>query len=232
MGVERRAAGAGVAAGLAVIYLVWGSTYLGMQVAIETIPPFLMGGVRFLLGGAILLGWVWAAGVGRASARQWRNAAVAGVLLFLGGNGGVAWAFDVEKVPSGLAALTVATTPAWMVLLEWAWGGRRPRLVVGLGIAVGLAGVAVLAGGGGVAGGVSPAGAAALTIASLSWAVGSIFARRSDLPRSPAQTTAMEMLAGGAALAAVGWLAGEPARFIPANVTTVSGVAFAYLVAA
>ena len=232
MGQERRASGLSIALGLACIYLVWGSTYLGMRVAIETLPPFLMGGVRFLLGGAVLLVWARAAGVPRPTARQWANAAVAGLFLFLGGNGGVAWAMDTEKVPSGLAALTVATTPAWMVVLDWAWGGRRPRAVVGLGILVGLAGVGVLAGGGADAGGVSVAGAVALTAASASWAVGSVFARHADLPRSPGLTTAMEMMTGGVGLAAAGAALGEHARFDPAGVSPASAVAFVLLVAA
>ena len=232
MGHERRASGAGVAAGLAVIYLVWGSTYLGMKVAIETMPPFLMGGARFLVGGAILLVWAWAAGAARPTARQWANAAVVGLLFFLAGNGGVAWAMDAEHVPSGLAALTVATTPAWMVLLEWAWGGQRPRLLVGVGIAVGLAGVAVLAAGGDTPGGVTPAGAAVLVGASAAWAVGSVFARHADLPGSPALTTGMEMAAGGVGLAVLGAAVGEHARWDPAGVSLASAGAFAFLVAA
>lgn len=232
MGVERRAAAGAVALGLGVIYLVWGSTYLGMKVAIETIPPFLMGGVRFLLGGAALLVWAWAAGVPRPTARQWAHAAVVGVLFFLVGNGGVAWALDAEHVPSGLAALTVATTPAWMVLLDWLWGGPRPRALVGLGIAVGLVGVGVLTGGGDETGGVSVAGAVALTGASLAWAVGSLYARRVDLPRSARLTTGMEMVAGGVGLALAGAAFGEHGRFDPAGVSGASAGAFAFLVAA
>ncbi|MBX9584428.1 MAG: EamA family transporter [Gemmataceae bacterium] len=230
MGQERRASRAGVVGCLAILYLVWGSTYLGMRVAMETAPPFLTGGTRFFLAGAVLYVWASARGIDRPTARQWGNAAFAGVLMLLVGNGCVAWAMAAEKVPSGLAALTVATTPAWMVLLDWAWGGPRPRALVGVGIAAGLAGVAVLAGAG--AGGVSVAGAAVLTLASVSWAVGSLFARHADLPRSPARTTGMEMLAGGAALAALGAAAGEHAGFDPAGVSLASALAFGYLLAA
>lgn len=231
MGQERRASALGIAGGLAVIYLVWGSTYLAMKVTIESMPPFLSGGVRFVVAGLVLWGWARAAGVDRPTARQWRNAAVVGVLFFLLGNGGVGWAFDVEKVPSGLAALTVATTPAWMVLIDWAWGGPRPRLPVGVGIAVGLVGVAVLVGTDGESG-VSLPGAVALTTASVAWAAGSIVARRADLPRSSALTTGMEMLAGGVALAALGGLTGEGPRLDLGRVSAPSAAAFVYLVAA
>ena len=112
----------------AAIYILWGSTYLAIRVAIDTVPPFLMAGGRFLAAGGILYAWsVWQ-GVRRPTGRQLRNAALAGVPLFVMGNGGVTWA--ELTVPSGLAALVVATLPAWLLLFEWNWSGRRGPGVV------------------------------------------------------------------------------------------------------
>src|SRR5688572_6993966 len=128
----------------AAIYFLWGSTYLAIRLAIDTLPPFLMAGGRFLMaGGALFLWSVWQK-TPRPTGRQWRNAALAGIPLFVMGNGGVTWA--ELTVPSGLAALIVATLPAWLLLFDWAWGGRRgPGVVEAVGITLGLVGVGVLA---------------------------------------------------------------------------------------
>ncbi|MDB5308548.1 MAG: hypothetical protein JWO38_2750 [Gemmataceae bacterium] len=232
LGVRKEASRVGLILGLAVIYVVWGSTYLAIHYAIETVPPFLMAGARFLLAGALLTGWAWARRDGRPTGRQWRNAAVAGLLMLLVGNGGVTWA--QQTVPSGVASLVAATMPGWLVVFEWGRAGRRPRPAVAAGIVVGLTGVAVLGLPGlvGLSDGVSLSGTAALLVAAASWAAGSLFARHADLPRSPTLTTGMEMLAGGVALTATGVLTGEPDRFDPVDVSAASAAAFLYLLAA
>jgi drug/metabolite transporter (DMT)-like permease len=215
---------------LAVTYVVWGSTYLGIRYAIETIPPFLMGGVRFLIAGGALLTFLALRGAPRPTLRQWRSAAIAGALLFVGGNGGVTWA--EQWVPSGLAALVVATTPLWMLLIAWgAFGERRPRMPEAAGIALGLSGVGLLVlSGGGVSGSIHPPAAAALLLSSFSFAAGSIYTRTAPLPESRFQGAGMEMLAGGAMMVAIGFARGEAAGFDPAAVSTTSLVALVYLI--
>ena len=233
----QRASGAGTAsraqvvAAFAAVYVVWGSTYLAILFAIETIPPFLMAGARFLASGAALYAWTRLRGGPRPTRANWRAATVVGAFLLVGGNGGVVWA--EQRVPSGLAALLVATMPLWMVLLDW-WrgGGVRPTGRTWAGIAVGFLGLGILVGpaellGGGAA---DPLGAAVLLLASVLWAVGSVYSRRAALPESPFQATAMEMLAGGALLVLVGSAAGEWGRLDPAAVSGRSLAALAYLV--
>jgi drug/metabolite transporter (DMT)-like permease len=214
----------------ACIYLIWGSTYLAIRLAVDTLPPFLMAGVRFLLAGAFLYALGARHGLPRPTRRQWRNALIAGVPLFVIGNGGVTWA--EQTVPSGLAALIVATLPAWLLLLDWAGGGRRgPGLVEVTGIGLGLGGVAVLAAPSG-AGGVPVVGTIVLTAAAVAWAAGSLFSRSADLPASAVRTAGMQMLAGGACMLALGPVLGEGGRTALAAVSWESILAFAYLVAA
>jgi drug/metabolite transporter (DMT)-like permease len=228
--VPPRAARATLVLAFACIYFVWGSTYLAIRVAVDTLPPFLMAGVRFLLAGAFLYALGARQGLPRPSRRQWLNATIAGVPLFVVGNGGVAWA--EQTVPSGLAALIVATLPAWLLLLDWAWGGRRgPRLVELTGIGLGLGGVAVLAAPSG-AGEVPLVGTLVLTAAAIAWAAGSLFSRSADLPASAVRTAGMQMLTGGACMVALGLALGEAGRSEVAAVSWESALAFAYLVAA
>jgi drug/metabolite transporter (DMT)-like permease len=211
----------------ACIYVLWGSTYLAIRVAVETLPPFLMAGTRFLLAGAFLYLLGVRQGSPRPTARQWRNAIVAGIPLFVMGNGGVSWA--EQTFPSGLAALVVATLPAWLLVFDWMIGGRRgPGPVEVTGIGLGLAGVAVLAAPG--AGG-SPLGVAVLVGASVAWAAGSLFSRYADTPASPARTAGMQMLTGGAFMVGLGLAVGEADRLTPAAVSAESVGSFAYLVA-
>src|SRR5947209_4413689 len=135
---------AGLVLGFGTIYLVWGSTYLAIRIAIETLPPFLMAGVRFLLAGAILITWARLRGSPLPTARQWRTAVVTGALMLLGGNGGVVWAEKV--VPSGLAALTISMLPLWMALFDWLRpGGTRPAWTTWVGIFGGFGGMVMLA---------------------------------------------------------------------------------------
>jgi drug/metabolite transporter (DMT)-like permease len=213
-----------LALAFAAIYLLWGSTYLAIRLAIDTVPPFLMAGSRFLAAGAALYAFGARTGTPRPSGRHWRNAAVAAVPLFVVGNGGVTWA--EQAVPSGAAALVIATLPAWLLLLDWGYGGRKgPRVVELLGIGLGMAGVAALS----APGGVDPVGAGVLLLAAVAWAVGSLFNRYADLPASPVRTAAMQMLVGGAVMVALGLALGEGGRLDPAAVSGRSAAAWAYL---
>lgn len=219
-----------VALALGTVYVVWGSTYLAIRFAIETIPPMLMAGVRFLLSGALLYVLARARGAERPLAVHWRSAAVVGGLLLVAGNGIVVWA--EQWVSSGLTALLVSTTPLWMVLLHW-WSrdGSRPSLRTWGGIAVGFAGVGLLVNPGGTGGGgVSLGGAALLVLASFCWASGSLYSRRAPLPSSPLLATGLEMLIGGALLLLIGLATGETARVDLAATSAASLAAFAYLV--
>ena len=219
----------------ATVYLVWGSTYLAIRYAIETMPPFLMAGARFILAGSLLLAWALGRGAPRPRGVEWRSASIVGLLLLLGGNGGVVWA--EQYVPSGLAALLVATVPLWMVLIDaLAPGGKFPRARVWVGIALGLLGVAILARPeGGPASGESLAtskyflGALALIGASLTWSIGSVYARRAKLPASPLVATGMEMLAGGVGLALFSAVVGEWQSFDIGAVSAKSWWAWLYL---
>ncbi len=218
-------------AAFAAVYLIWGSTYLAIRFAIESLPPLSMAGVRFAVAGALLLLWARLRGVARPTARQVRDSAVVGALLLLGGNGAVVWA--EQWVASGLVALLVATVPLWMVLLDWLWAGSvRPTAGVWFGVAWGLVGVALLVSGeslGGV-GGRTLAGSFVVLGGSFSWAAGSIYARSARLPAAPRLATALQMLWGGAFLLAAGGLSGEWSAWDPAATTARSALALAYLV--
>lgn len=220
-----------VIAGFAAVYVLWGSTYLAMSWAIETIPPFYMAALRFLIAGAVLYAWARARGDAPPTRTHWRSAAVVGALLLVTGNGLVVWA--EQRVPSGLASLLVATMPLWMVLLDWMRpAGRRPTPATIAGIALGLAGLGVLVGPGTMLGhgGIDPLGAGVLVAASLSWAAGSLYSRRAPLPRSPFLGTAMEMLAGGAMLVVVAIAVGERAPVDPRAISLRSAASLGYLV--
>lgn len=221
-----------VALALAAVYLVWGSTYLAIRFAIETIPPFTMAGVRFTVAGWLLYGLVRMRGAPAPTRRHWMSAAFIGTLLLGMGNGGVTWAEQV--VPSGIAALVVATVPAWMVLFDWLRaGGTRPTVRVVLGLALGLAGIGLLVAAGQAdfsAARIDLAGVAALLLAALSWAFGSIRSRSLDVPSSVLQLTAMQMIMGGMVLFGAGVVTGEPARLDLAAVSLDSGLALGYLI--
>ena len=219
-----------VVAAFAAIYLIWGSTYLGIRFAVETIPPFLLGGTRFLLAGGALYAWLRLKGVPNPSCYHWRNAAIVGGLLLGVGNGGVNW--TEQKVASSLTALLIAITPLWFVLLDWLRpGGLRPSPQTMLGIVVGFAGVALLVGGPDFnrENSIHLPGVAALMIASIAWASGSLYARYTPKPDSSLMAGALQMLAGGAALFAVGLLSGEAAKFDWAGVSGRSAWALTYL---
>lgn len=216
----------------AIVYVIWGSTYLAILFAIETVPPFLMAAMRFLLAGSLLYAWSrTVGGAARPSRAHWRVAAIVGVLLLFGGNGLVTW--SEQRVPSGMAALLVGTVPCFMVLLDWLRpGGVRPTGRVAAGLVLGLLGLVWLVGPDSVMGGgrADLIGAAALVLASFSWAVGSIYSRQASMPASPFLSTAMQMLAAGVALGVLSVALGEPWRFDPAALSLRSALGFAYLV--
>jgi drug/metabolite transporter (DMT)-like permease len=192
------------------VYITWGSTYFAIAVAVKTMPPFLMAGTRFLVAGAILYAWSRARGAARPTRGHWRSALIIGGCLLLGGNGLVVW--SEQKVPSGLTAVLISTVPLWMAGLE-RWFGARTRIHKStlLGITLGFAGVCLLLAPGRWLGSAHPDVVASLVLlaASVSWAVGSLYARRAPLPPSTPLVTGMEMLAGGAMLLAAATLHGE-----------------------
>lgn len=220
-----------VLANLWTIYLVWGSTYLAIRVAVETIPPFLGAGVRFVIAGIILAAYLQARGrlAGATLGREQVVAcAIVGALLLLGGNGLVMTA--EQTVPSGLAALLVASVPLWVVVLR-TLDGQRVAGTTLASIAVGFFGVAILVlpqAEGGLA---TLGGPLLLIVASLSWATGSFYSQRLPLPRDPLVSTCLQMLLGGALLTAAGVILGEAGAYRLSEVSSASAVALGYLVA-
>lgn len=217
-------------AALLTVYVLWGSTYLGIRVAVSTMPPLLMAGARFLLAGVIMFAWAWLSGA-RPARAHWIAGAIMGILLLAGGNGLVVWA--EQSIPSSLTALLISLTPLWMTLIDWLRpGGVRPRLPVAAGLALGFAGIVLLiapwerAG----AGALNLGGIALVLIASCSWAAGSLYGRGAKLPASPVLGTGIEMLAGGGVLLAAALLTGEAGQLHLDHISTRSGLAFAYLV--
>src|SRR5215213_8368859 len=211
------------------VYVCWGMTYLAMRVAVETIPPHLLSGSRFVFAGLVLYVWARRRGEPAPSAVQWRAAVVIGGFLLRGGNASVAWA--EQRVPSGLAAVLIAVAPIWMVGLEWAKGGSRPTRHVVAGLLLGLAGIALL-----VSSRAEPEsrvdllGAAILVLASASWAWGSVLSKTTALPKSPFLVTSMEMIGGGMLLLLTAGLTGQFHEFNPSRVSLEAGLSWGYLV--
>jgi drug/metabolite transporter (DMT)-like permease len=229
--MDRSPSRAQIVTAFAAIYVIWGSTYLAIRYAIETLPPFLMAGARFMIAGCILYFIARRRGAPPPPRSTWLAGAIAGALLLLGGNGAVVW--SEQRVPSGAAALLVATVPLWMVLLESLRpGGERPSRRVIAGVVLGLMGLALLVGPSELAGGgrLDPLGAVVLLVGTLSWAMGSLFSRHAKLPSSPFMTVALEMLFGGTLLLLLGLFTGEGARLDLAAVTARSWLSFLYLV--
>lgn len=212
------------------VYLIWGSTYLGIHVAVATIPPFLMAGARFVLAGLALYGAMRALGTPAPLAIHWRTATITGALLLVVGNGAISWV--QVTAPTTLTAIMVAAVPLWMNLFEWLRpGGQRPTARIAVALVLGFIGVAwvVLSrspGGERVA---SVGVVAVLLVAPLCWAFGSIYARQA--PQSPTHllNIAMQMLCGGALMLGVGAVRGELAGFSLAQVSHASAMAFLYL---
>ena len=215
-------------AALLVVYVVWGSTYLGILLAIRTLPVFLMGAMRFLVAGALLYAWSIRRGDRRGDRpgrRQWAAAAVIGAALLLGANGSLSWA--EQRVDTGVSSLVIATVPLWMALLDRvAWGQRLSRTAVA-GLFVGLGGAVLLAGPTGP-GRIDPVGSLVLVFSALAWAAGSLYSRRAPLPKRPLVGASMQMLAGGALLAVLGLSLGEGSQL--GHVSTTSLLALVYLI--
>jgi drug/metabolite transporter (DMT)-like permease len=217
-----------IAAALACVYIIWGSTYLAILWTLETLPPFFMAGIRFLCAGALLLAFRLWRGDAAPSRREWLAGFATGTLMLLGGNGSVVWA--EQQVASGVVALVVGCAPIFIVLFEWMRrDGRRPTGRVVAGLALGLAGVALLVApsAGHVA--ISPWRLLVLLVGSCCWAGGSLLSREIGLPRSPLLATSLQMLGGGVALALTGALAGEFPRIDLAAVSMKSWLSLIYL---
>jgi drug/metabolite transporter (DMT)-like permease len=222
-----------ILAAFAALYLIWGSTYLAILFAIETIPPLLMAGTRFLLAGFILYGVARGRGAAGGSLANWRTALIIGGCLLLGGNGGVTLA--EQYVSSGVASVMVATVPIYIALLAW-WSGiaPRPTPIVWLGLAGGLAGVAILLGPAfrfsAADNGHAAIGMVILLCSSFIWSAGSIYSRKAKSASAPLLLAGQQMICGGALLTAGGLLTGEHHRFDASRISLLSLGAFAYLV--
>jgi drug/metabolite transporter (DMT)-like permease len=227
----RQASAAMIWSALAVVYVIWGSTYLGIRVVVDArIPPMLGMAARFLVAAVLLAAFLaLKSGVGRLriSGRELLGSAVVGLLLLAFGNGGVAIA--EQTVPSGLAALLVAAVPLWLMLLR-VGGGERPRPLTWLGVLIGFGGAALLSLSGGDTS-AKPLSVAILVLGTISWAVGSRFSPRLGLPKDPLVATVYEMAIGGTAMVLIGVLRGEPGRLHLGAIETKGWIALAYLVA-
>lgn len=203
-------AAAMVALALLAVYLIWGSTYLGIRFALEGgFPPFLLGAVRFLIAGALMLAFLRLRGVAMPTRTQWRNSAVVGILLLLGGNGLVNVA--EQTVSSGMAAVAVASAPLWMGVFA-TMRGERPTRLEWIGLAIGFVGVFWLNAGSSLS--AQPFGLVCLLLAAISWSYGSIWSRGRDLP-SPLMAAAAQMLCAGVAMGVVGLALGERFESLP-----------------
>jgi drug/metabolite transporter (DMT)-like permease len=226
---EYRASLPAIWSALIAVYLIWGSTYLAIRYAVETMPPFLMAAVRFIVSGSFLYALRRFSGDPAPETVEWRSATIIGIFLLLGGNGGVVWA--EQFVASNLAALLVATVPLWMVLMDaFRPAGHRPGLPALAGILIGFGGVVLLIRS--VADSADPTslpGAAALIFASLAWSIGSLYGRTARLPASQLLGTAMEMFAGGMALLLVAIFLDDWNEFDIATVSRRSMLALLYL---
>jgi drug/metabolite transporter (DMT)-like permease len=222
-----RATPAAIWAALLALYLFWGTNFLAIRWAAEAMPPFLMMGVRSLLAGALLFGWAFFRDGARPAPGQWRPAAAVGIVLFVGCHGLLAWA--EQTVPSGIAALVLATTPVWMTLLDWLAGGERPRWEGAVGLALGIGGLGILVGPG-QARGAQAAGLLALVFSAFAWAAGSILSRRTSRPANVTLASGMQLLCGGAALVVIGVLLGEGPRVDAGVFAPRALLSFAYMI--
>jgi drug/metabolite transporter (DMT)-like permease len=218
---DEHRAGAWVPLAMLALYVVWGSTYLGIRIALESYPPFLLAGVRFAIAGLLLFGYLRLRRVPMPTLRQWRNAAFTGVLLLGFGNGLVCYA--EETVSSGISAVAVASMPLFAAIFAGLYGDwpSRPETT---GLLIGFVGVVVLNLGSALSG--SHVGAIALLVAAAAWAFGSVWSRRQDMPAGM-MNTAAQMLCGSVALLATGLLGGER---LPAHPAAHATLAAAYLV--
>jgi drug/metabolite transporter (DMT)-like permease len=217
---------------LLALYIVWGSTYLAIRFAVETIPPFMHASIRFLISGAILYLWRRAASDATPTTSNWKATAIVGTLLLLGGNGLVALA--EKTIPSGIAALVISTSPFWLVLFEsLRAGGTKPNWQSILGLIIGFSGVFILIGPANITGSgqhLDTASVIMLLTAPFLWSLGSIYARGADMPKSSLMSTGMQMLAGSISLFIVSVLTGELSGFSFAQVSANSWWGLIYLI--
>ena len=216
----------------AAIYIIWGSTYLAIRVCVETMPPFLMAGARFLIAGALLFAFLKIRGAKWPTAQQWRANAIIGTFLLLGGNGLVVWAEQV--IPSGITALLIGVGPLFIVLTEWAWpGGTRPSALTMGALLLGFTGVTWLAAPweNAAHGGFNSAGIIAILGACLFWGIGSIYSRHAKHGADPFMSSALQMLSGGAALTLVALPHGDFAALDFSAISPRAWNAFGYLIA-
>ena len=221
-----------ILAGYAATYIIWGSTYLGIRITLETISPFLGGGLRFLAAGTLMLAWSFFRSTERPTLAGWANAFKLAGIMILFGYGGVMWAEQV--VPSGIAALILSVEPLWFFILDWlVFKSARPGGKQWLGLALGFAGTLYLAfGSGGASFEAVPGyrfGTLLIFLSSMAWVIGSLMSRKTHMADSSVLGTGMEMLAGGILLTAVAVGMGEWARFDPSAVSLRSWLALSYL---
>lgn len=212
----------------AAVYLIWGSSYLAIVWGLESVPPFLLGAARFITAGAVLFAIAAARGGAAFTRRQVLNAAVVGALLPFAGNGALIWA--QQRIPSGIAALIVATVPLWMVVIQAAVEHLRPGRQIWTGVGLGIVGLGILvSSGGGIAGSVHVPSALILCAGSIAWAWGSIYSRSADLPASGLASAALTMVAAGVFFTVTALLAGEHRGFSVQDVSLRSIIGLAYL---
>lgn len=224
----------GVAAALIVVYILWGSTFIGMRVAVRSLPPLTMSSMRFLAAGLLLYCWcLWQrrrnpeAGWRAPTRREWLASTILGIALPAAGTGGAAWA--EQKIPAGTAALLLATVPVWMTITSRIVDSERISLRTASGLVLGLAGVAVLVNPLGASGPDLLASAVALGGA-LFWGCGSVYAKRAPHPAQPLLASGMEMICAGVALGLIGAAGGELGRISLASLVSASGLALGYLI--
>jgi drug/metabolite transporter (DMT)-like permease len=215
---------------LAIVYVVWGSTYLGIELAVRTMPPFLMASMRFLIAGPLL--YVWATRRGdrsdRPTARHWLSAFLIAAPMLAIGNAAVGWA--EQTIDTGTASLIIASVPLWMALLDRVFYAQRLARTMVIGLVVGFGGVGLLVAPGGSGAGDSRA--ILLVFSSLAWALGSLYSRQAPQPQRPLVAAAMQMTAGGLILAVVSAVSGEASGFHVSQVSLESWLGLAYLVVA
>src|SRR5262245_17050761 len=218
-----------IIAAFAAIYIVWGSTYLGIKYAIETIPPFTLGMARFLIAFTLLYLWARPRTKAKVTRQHWLHALAIGALMLGFGNGAVVW--SELHIPSGITALLVAVVPLWVVLIDWLRpGGERPHGAVMVGVIVGLLGMMLLAWPTGThSDDIDLLSILVLVLGSLAWSLGTVFGRKAAVPGYAPLTSSMQLLGGGICLALISFIAGEPARITPTVFEWKGLVALAYL---
>lgn len=210
------------------VYLIWGSNYLAIRFAVETLPPFLMAGSRIACAGLILLAWSFFRGVPLPTKANWRAAFIAGGLLFLCNNSMISWS-QAQGLPSGIASVISATVPIWVVIINWLiLRTTRPSINILGGIALGMVGIVLLMNPTSVEGEINPFLALVMVLAALAWAVGSLYASQADLPKTPSLSTGMQLLMGGTQIIVLSIVSGDAAQLDIANVSLQSVLATVY----